>query len=191
MQTTIRYWQLRLRQKRCDSPEGFTLVELLVVIVILGVLAAVAVPSLLDQLGKARETSMKNAVGSINRAQQAYHFAEGVFANNESELDLVDIASTSPYIDSLAFASVAPAEAMGVNVINVDASSDGTRAHVGAVSFDAGVYRTIMCRSRTAGPTIADAEIANVANALDSGATAEASCASGTDSDGTTLDAVN
>ena len=77
-EVTLKYLKY-LRSKK-NGDEGFTLIELLVVVIIIGVLAAVALPSLLGQVGKARETELKNAAGTVNRAQQAYHFEKQVFA---------------------------------------------------------------------------------------------------------------
>jgi type IV pilus assembly protein PilA len=72
-------WQLKAK--------GFTLIELLVVIVIIGILAAIALPSFLNQSSKARETEAKTYLGSVNRAQQGYYFENTKFGTLE-ELDV-------------------------------------------------------------------------------------------------------
>jgi type IV pilus assembly protein PilA len=67
--------------------EGFTLIELLVVIIIVGVLAAIALPSFLNQIGKARGSEAKSSLGTINRSQQAYRLENNTFASNLTSLD--------------------------------------------------------------------------------------------------------
>ncbi|NWF57882.1 MAG: prepilin-type N-terminal cleavage/methylation domain-containing protein [Fischerella sp.] len=62
-----------LNGRKKKSDEGFTLIELLVVVIIIGVLAAIALPSLLNQVSKARQSEAKQNVGAMNRAQQAYY----------------------------------------------------------------------------------------------------------------------
>jgi type IV pilus assembly protein PilA len=67
--------------------EGFTLIELLVVIIIVGVLAAIALPSFLNQIGKARGSEAKSNLGTVNRAQQSYRLENSTFATALTGLD--------------------------------------------------------------------------------------------------------
>lgn len=53
---------------------------MLVVIIIIGILAAIALPAFLNQANKAKQAEGKTNVGSLNRAQQAYYLEKGEFA---------------------------------------------------------------------------------------------------------------
>ncbi|WP_013324888.1 type IV pilin protein [Gloeothece verrucosa] len=64
---------------RRKLPQGFTLLELLIVVIIVGLLAAIAIPNLLEQVAKARQAEAINNLGAINRAQQAYRYENGTF----------------------------------------------------------------------------------------------------------------
>jgi type IV pilus assembly protein PilA len=59
----------RLRQ-RSKEEGGFTLIELLVVILIIGILAAIAIPSFLNQKGKAQDSSAKTQAASLQTAME-------------------------------------------------------------------------------------------------------------------------
>lgn len=83
-----------LNKKR--NNEGFTLIELLVVIIIIGILAAIALPSFLNQANKARQVEAKTYVGSMNRAQQAYFLEKSAFSTNMNGLEL-GISASSNY----------------------------------------------------------------------------------------------
>jgi type IV pilus assembly protein PilA len=54
---------------------------------VLGILLAIALPSVLNQVGKARGSEAKSNLGTLNRAQQAYHLENNVFAKSIQDLD--------------------------------------------------------------------------------------------------------
>lgn len=70
--------------------KAFTLIELLVVILIIGILAAVALPQYQKAVHKSRYATLKNLVTSIYQAEQIYYMANAEYTNDFQALD-VDI----------------------------------------------------------------------------------------------------
>ena len=60
-------------RKRAQNEKGFTLIELLVVILIIGILAAIALPAFLNQRGKAQDTEAKSQVRTAQTAMESYY----------------------------------------------------------------------------------------------------------------------
>lgn len=140
------------------SNKGFTLIELLVVVIIIGVLAAVALPNLLGQVGKARETEGKNGIGTINRAQQAYHFEKQSFASALANTDLAsnNILGVTVSSQYYSFSTTAGnAAQVTAAAAAQQAAQNGIRGYGGGVGFNSttGVYANVVCQSDQIGGT--------------------------------------
>lgn len=55
------------------TKKGFTLIELMIVVAIIGILAAIAVPKFADMVTKSKEASIKGALGAIRSAVSIYY----------------------------------------------------------------------------------------------------------------------
>jgi type IV pilus assembly protein PilA len=80
-----------------QNKSGFTLVELLVVIVIIGILTAIALPSFLSHTAKAKQTEAKQNVAVVIRSQQLQYSEKGTFATAFDDLALGNLRGGSTF----------------------------------------------------------------------------------------------
>lgn len=85
------------RPLRHALQKGFTLIELMVVLVIIGVLAALIVPNVLDRADDARVTAAKTDIGNLMQALKLYKLDNQRFPSAEQGLQaLLTKPSTGP-----------------------------------------------------------------------------------------------
>jgi type IV pilus assembly protein PilA len=131
--------------------EGFTLIELLVVIIIIGILAAIALPNFLNQSAKAKQVEAKQNIGVINRLQTVRRTESDSFSTSFNELGIGTLKGGSGAATNyFTYALVSP-DAESANIVAtpgdnaIKAFSGGNNRYKNAASNS--VVTSIICEA--------------------------------------------
>ena len=102
---------------------GFSLMEVMIVVVIIGILAALAYPNLEKYLKRARQTEAKTNLSAIYTAQKIYFSLHQSYVDDINELDL-SLAQGDLYTFTIHKASTSTLKAQAEGNIDDDAALD-------------------------------------------------------------------
>ncbi len=108
---------------RTSISRGFTLVELMIVVVIIGILASIAMPKWQTTRGKAHTASLKSDLRNLAVAEEAFLYENQLYSNDTIALNF----STSPAV-ALTFVSA------------TGSGWSATTTHVNAAPVTCGIY---------------------------------------------------
>lgn len=136
---------------RVQEEKGFTLVELLVVMLILGLLAAIAIPSFFNQRDKAKDADAKASVRTAQTAIETYATGNGGIYTGVDVTDLQDIEAT---LNDVGARLTLPAAATD-DTYTVQVESDTSNGNLFQISRAANGTTSLACGT-TAGvpPTV-------------------------------------
>jgi type IV pilus assembly protein PilA len=107
---------LHAMRNRIRDEKGFTLIELLVVILIIGILAAIAIPSFISQKDKAGDASAKSYVRNMQTAEETYFTDNNAYAPNPAALQAIEPALNSTPGGAAPTATLVPAGGFTISV---------------------------------------------------------------------------
>jgi type IV pilus assembly protein PilA len=138
-----------------QGDQGFTLVELLTVIILIGILAAIALPNFLNQDVKAKQTEAKQNVVLINKSQNSFRAENNTFATSFNILAIGIAGDTTGSTTNYSYTIAGSVETATIIASPADAAlksySGGVTRFSNAASQS--VIGTVLCEMIVTGVT--------------------------------------
>ncbi|MES2912711.1 MAG: pilin [Pseudomonadota bacterium] len=131
--------------------KGFTLIELMIVVAIIGILAAVALPAYQDYTTRAKVSEVVLAASSARTAIAEYVAASGAFPSSASAASIAD--QSSKYVASLAYTNTNASSGLVTVTARGDSSINGLTVQLAGTSGLNGVVQWV-CGPGTTSPML-------------------------------------
>lgn len=130
--------------------KGFTLLELMVVMLIVTVLSVITLPMTISAVGKAKETEAKQSLSAIGQGQQAYFFEHGTFSTALNDLDIGVSGKYYSFEEPLLINSTVVKQ----GAIGINARQANTREYQLGIYYDSNSFSLVLCQGLTENDTV-------------------------------------